>query len=144
MKKIYMLIVLAVFSGQIMAQSTKLSTTSTADIQSVSKQDPSNKNESSTTFSKVDLPGFPVYQSTGNKELDDANYATAKENWINANQATYDAYIGQTSPVVNYKAMPGFPQFIDTGNPDADKATYIEAKKKWFEANPQPTNNSTK
>ena len=33
---------------------------------------------------------FPVYVKTGNKSLDDDNYAQKKQDWINNNQAKYD------------------------------------------------------
>ena len=33
---------------------------------------------------------FPVYVKTGNKGLDDDNYAQKKQDWINNNQAKYD------------------------------------------------------
>jgi hypothetical protein len=41
----------------------------------------------------VVVPGdetFPVYVKTGNKSLDDDNYAQQKQDWINNNQAKYD------------------------------------------------------
>ena len=41
----------------------------------------------------VVFPGdetFPVYVKTGNKSLDDQNYAQKKQDWINNNQAKYD------------------------------------------------------
>ena len=34
---------------------------------------------------------FPTYIETGNKQLDDANYATKKAQWIESNKAKYNA-----------------------------------------------------
>ncbi len=38
----------------------------------------------------VSALGFPSYTPTGNKEVDDANYAKSKEDWIRENPAEYE------------------------------------------------------
>lgn len=42
--------------------------------------------------------GFPVFVDTGDPELDQANYQAAKEAWINADPARYEALIRALDP----------------------------------------------
>jgi uncharacterized membrane protein len=81
--------------------------------------------------------GFPSYQNTGNKALDDANYSAAKEKWIKENPELYNELSGNPSVIIpgDYKNLPGFPQYIDTGNPTLDMANYNAAKEKWISEN---------
>jgi hypothetical protein len=51
----------------------------------------SNSIEKADNYSKVDLPGFPVFVNTGNPELDNANYKRAKQEWISNNQELYNS-----------------------------------------------------
>lgn len=48
-----------------------------------------NKQVKEETKVIMDLPGYPVYVNTGNKELDDARYNQAKLIWIQNNQELY-------------------------------------------------------
>lgn len=43
--------------------------------------------------SAVSAVGFPSYTSTGNKELDDSNYAKSKEEWIQENTEEYESML---------------------------------------------------
>jgi hypothetical protein len=58
-----------------------------------------NPNKDTDKKAAVDLPGFPVYVNTGNKELDDNNYRIAKDLWIQNNQELYNSI--KTKPTTN-------------------------------------------
>lgn len=53
----------------------------------------SNPNKTQTIKPEVDLPGFPVYINTGDKETDKKTYLAAKEKWIKENQDLYNNYL---------------------------------------------------
>lgn len=38
-----------------------------------------------------EVPGFPAYVNTGNRMVDDENYAVQKQLWISINKSQYDA-----------------------------------------------------
>ncbi len=53
----------------------------------------SRDTENTRVESTSQLPGFPVFVNTGNPEIDNANYAAAKEKWISENQELYNKYL---------------------------------------------------
>jgi hypothetical protein len=144
MKKAY-LIWMLFCAGSLMAQNnTEVSHPNDQSLEksrnhsTSSKSIVSEKKSELTTQSeqKIELPGFPVYVNTENKVVDDANYATAKNNWIKENGATYAAYQKFClEKVNNLQDLPGFPQLINTGDAEKDKANYRAAKKLWIENN---------
>jgi len=73
--------------GQQGAQAPEFSTQTEKDAW-VRNQDPS-KDPSARIG--IDHPSFPKYVSTGNPDLDNANYESAKNEWIAKNPALYEA-----------------------------------------------------
>jgi hypothetical protein len=109
MKRIYLLLFSVFVAGGLAAQSktvvkqtkaTMSAETSVTDSRTNTTTHASLSAASGVKETNTDptaaLPGFPVYQNTGNKEVDDANYSIAKENWINENRAMYDEYMLKT------------------------------------------------
>jgi hypothetical protein len=43
----------------------------------------------------VDIPGFPAFIATGNIDVDNANYARAKAEWIDSHPQEYEAYLNK-------------------------------------------------
>jgi hypothetical protein len=56
-------------------------------------------NTENNTNSKKIADDFPVYQNTGNSELDGANYENAKKEWIKNNQSEYNNSINSNSKI---------------------------------------------
>lgn len=138
MKKVYLLVLSAILGTGLMAQqaiSVVQSDKSNSKTEVKATNTVSGNAKIQPGSIQTELPGFPLYVDTGNKELDNANYKAAKEVWINENRALYDAYLNQTSITSdpeNLRSMPGYPQYIDTGNPLEDKAQFDQAREKWF------------
>jgi hypothetical protein len=131
MKKLYLLILSGLFVGAAMGQSANPTSTNVKRETKVSASRIStNEVHSDDNRTKFDLPGFPAYLNTGNKDLDDANYDAAKQNWINENRPMFDDY--QNEVTRKYMTMPGFPKYVNTGNSVNDIAAYESAKQDWF------------
>ena len=142
MNKIYLLFLFISIAGFANAQSTRTTNDNRENV---------SKSQSSAAASKneiPELPGFPKYTNTGDKEKDAATYKEAKEKWIKENQATYDAYLGRKSKdaslsadIEYFKDLPGFPQYVDTGNPEQDRYDYKIARITWIKENQEAYNN---
>lgn len=141
----YLTVVIAFLGGQLFAQSTVKSTT---DSQANTTTTNVATATTTTNGSKaVDLYGFPVYVSTGNIEQDNANYQTAKENWIKENQALYNEYlasVSNSSTKAQLSDLPGFPVYINSGNVELDRQNYANAKQLWIENNKELYDNFKK
>lgn len=106
-------------AGHLVAQSSTITSSTTVKNSNETKVSTQN-----AVFQSSDLPGFPVYQNTGNKEVDDTNYGIAKENWIKENKVMYDQYVaklsGSTTPTVTTKTTVS-KSYLDTLSEDRKK-----------------------
>jgi hypothetical protein len=93
MKRWYLLILSCFLVGVAMAQRTSSNTNVNARTRKNDSQVSSTTTTTKPTTSITALPGFPVYQNTGNKEQDDANYAAAKRKWKKENPELYKDFI---------------------------------------------------
>jgi hypothetical protein len=93
------------------------------------------KNEETNQYT-IPLSDFPKFVNTGNIELDEFNYAIAKENWIALNPRAYDAVINASS----VDLLPGFPVKEKTGNSEMDNINYKLAKDEWYTKYPELLN----
>lgn len=95
MKKFYLTLCVGLIGGFLMAQNKTTPMVQQTSVASTSQTSVATTTSQTTVASSAqeELPGFPIYQDTGNKELDQANYATAKQEWIKNNQAIYDKYL---------------------------------------------------
>src|SRR5687767_4549794 len=120
--------------GGLSAQTTTVTVNNSNDIKRKREE---VRTSSSVSTAIIDLPGFPAYLSTGNKDVDDLNYAHAKENWIKENHELYNAYLYMVEKNLSYKFnLPGYPVYIITGNNDQDYVNYKLALKHWMSSNP--------
>ncbi len=128
MKKIYLTLAVVFLAGHLMAQKSTIHSNSTVkNSDAVSTTAVSNRGLS-------DLPGFPVYHNTGNKEIDDVNYGVAKGNWIKENEDIYNLYNFHGSLKTSV-VLTGFPKYVITGDSEADYSNYKTQRANWLKEN---------
>lgn len=125
MKKIYLLVLSGIFGIALTAQqATNVVQSDKANVkkETVSQNSLAGNSNTHEGAKLEELPGFPVYVNTGNKELDDANYASAKETWIANNRDLYNRYNQSKGGTTNTVTRITKAQFEDL--PEARK-TYV-------------------
>lgn len=82
-----------------MAQSKTTSSDQKVTTASTVKQSASLSQQKQNQLSE--LPGYPAYVNTGNKEVDDANYIKAQNEWTDNNKELYLNYIQNNNSATN-------------------------------------------
>jgi len=97
MKKFYLFMLSCLFIGGLAAQSVTSKSSTLEKKKLTSRNDSFSQSTVTNEESSItkDLPGFPEFVDTGNREKDCATFNTAMETWMNTgdNKKLYDNYL---------------------------------------------------
>lgn len=97
MKRMYLMLVSVLFMGGLMAQSITSSDTNKEKAKKQSNDASFSRSSSQVEVNSItkDLPGFPEFVDTGDREKDCATFNAAMEKWMSSgdNKKKYDEYL---------------------------------------------------